>query len=164
MAEPVRKNVDQEIVRTLERRAKRLGSTVEAEAFRTLEALRKHNKDVYDFLVGIDSEVPEQAAGTSLPDAPPDTGRSNGLPDAPTQEERQAALADDYPDEYVVLLGERIVVHTTNKDEAYAHYDAAFGEAGNVEPIVIPPGALRRIGPPIIRGRAHSVASGAGPR
>lgn len=145
MAEPVRKNVDEEIVRTLERRAKRLGSTVEAEAVRTLEALRKHDKNVYELLIGIDSDVP---------DSSPDTDRSNGLHNAQTQEERQAALADDYPNEYVVLLGERVVVHTTNKDEAYAHYDSAFGEAGSVEPIIIPPGALRRIGPPIMRGRA----------
>ena len=75
---------------------------------------------------------------------------------------RQAALADAYPDEYVVLLVDRVIAHTQDKEEAYAQYDAAF--EGDAEPIILPPGALRRIQPPVIRGRAFAPAHGRGPR
>ncbi len=65
---------------------------------------------------------------------------------------RQKALAGAYPDEYVVLVGDRIVVHTKDKEEAY---NAAFEQDGE-EPIVVPPGALRQIPPPVVRGRRLS--------
>jgi hypothetical protein len=64
---------------------------------------------------------------------------------------RQKALAAAYPDEYVVLVGVHVVAHTKGKEEAYAHSDEAF-EQGD-EPIVVPPGALRQVQPPVVRGR-----------
>jgi len=71
--------------------------------------------------------------------------------------DRQMELADLYPDEYVVLLGAHVVAHTKDKDEAYAHHDACEGDE---EPMVIAPGALRLLPPPVVRGRALSRASG----
>jgi hypothetical protein len=65
---------------------------------------------------------------------------------------RQKALAAAYPEEYVVLVGDRVLVHTQDKEEAFARYDAAV-EQGGEEPIVIPPGALRQTPPPVLRGR-----------
>jgi hypothetical protein len=51
-----------------------------------------------------------------------------------------------------VLLGDRVIAHTQDKEDAYAQHDAAF--EGEAEPIILPPAALRRIQPPVIRGRA----------
>jgi hypothetical protein len=70
----------------------------------------------------------------------------------PTTAARQKALAAAYPEEYVVLVGDRVIVHTRDKEEAFARYDAAV-EQGGEEPIVIPPGALRQTPPPVLRGR-----------
>jgi hypothetical protein len=77
---------------------------------------------------------------------------------APTTAARQKALAAAYPEEYVVLIGDRVIVHTRDKEEAFARYDAAV-EQGGEEPIVIPPGALRQTPPPVLRGRMFARSS-----
>lgn len=163
MAELILRNVDPSLVRTLEEQAKRLGSTIEAEAVRLLESVCMPGARVGG-ASDVDSGAPEQDEGASSPGSSlPEP--SSGPPDAraPSLEERQAALAAAYPDEYVVLVKERVVAHTRDKDEAYAHHEAALDE-GDGEPIIIPPGTLRRIGPPVIRGRALAGTSGAARR
>ncbi len=171
MADLVLKNVDQAVIRTLEQRAKQLGITLEAAAIRALSVLRGNVDTAPDgaeremsraFLRGAEKKLAD------LDGLDPHTGSSLGSSseqaqtpgvegtDARSLQERQATLARRYPDEYVVLLEERVVAHTADKDEAYAHYDAAFEEACGIEPIVVAPGSLRRLGPPILRGRALS--------
>ena len=98
---------------------------------------------------------PARAVVTSVP---PDARDAAEAPSAPTTAARQKALAAAYPEEYVVLVGERVLVHTRDKEEAFARYDAAV-EQGGEEPIVIPPGALRQTPPPVLRGRMFAGAS-----
>ena len=144
MADLVLKNIDQAVIRVLEQGAKRLGITLEAAAIRALSVPHDVSEEPIDerafdaFLMG-EGDCDDTAKRT-----------------AGTLGERQAALAAAYPDEYVVLLGARIVVHTANRDEAYSQYDAAFDEEGGIEPIVVAPGPLRRLGPPVVRGHALS--------
>jgi hypothetical protein len=92
---------------------------------------------------------PARAAATP---ATPEAKDASDAFSAPTTAARQKALAAAYPEEYVVLVGDSVLVHTRDKEEAFARYDAAV-EQGGEEPIVIPPGALRRTPPPVLRGR-----------
>ncbi|WP_437631724.1 FitA-like ribbon-helix-helix domain-containing protein [Sorangium sp. So ce854] len=177
MAELVLKNIDPSLVQKLEQQAKRSGSTLEAEVVRVLEAefMRRTTPADWpavtadrvdpDAELDADTDASEQAADTARPGSSPQPDSASDMPDPRAQAlaERQAALAEAYPDEYVVLVEERLLAHTRDKDEAYARYDAAF-EQGAGEPIVIPPGALRRIAPPVLRGRAVPAAPGAGRR
>ncbi|WP_437925382.1 hypothetical protein WMF37_40980 [Sorangium sp. So ce291] len=176
MAELILKNIDPSLVQKLEQQAKRSGITVEAEVVRVLEAECMRRATPADWPVitadpvepaaELDADIngPEPGAGTERPGSPPPPAPSSDPPDARAQAlaERQVALAEAYPDEYVVLVEERLIAHTRDKDEAYAHYDAAFDQQGVGEPIVIPPGALRRIAPPVLRGRAVPASSRAG--
>lgn len=82
---------------------------------------------------------------------------TRGVSSAPAAA-RQKVLAAAYPDEYVVLVGDRVLVHTRDKEEAFARYDTAV-EQGDEEPIVIPPWALRRTLPPALRGRMSAGSS-----
>ncbi|WP_437829289.1 FitA-like ribbon-helix-helix domain-containing protein [Sorangium sp. So ce1153] len=173
MAELILKNIDPSLVQKLEQQAKRSGVTVEAEVVRVLEAeyVRRTTPadwpvvtaDPYDPDAELDADIdaPEPGAGTERPGSSPPPDPSSEPLDARAKAlaERQAALAEAYPDEYVVLVDERLIAHTRDKDEAYAHYDAAF-EQGVGEPIVIPPGALRRVAPPVLRGRLLFVLDG----
>ncbi len=97
-------------------------------------------------------EVSLRPARTGTTPVPPDASST------PTTAARQKALAAAYPEEYVVLVGDRILVHTRDKEEAFARYDAAV-EQGGEEPIVIPPGVLRQTPPPVLRGRMFAGAS-----
>ncbi|WP_438015493.1 DUF5678 domain-containing protein [Sorangium sp. So ce315] len=175
MAELVLRNIDPSLVQKLEQQAKRSGSTLEAEVVRVLEAEFMRRTTPADWGVTADPYEPdaELDADTGAPEEGAGTGRTSQPPEPPSDlhdtraealAERQAALAEAYPDEYVVLVDERLIAHTRDKDEAYAQYDAAFNEQGGGEPIVIPPGALRRIAPPALRGRAVPMARGAGRR
>ncbi|XXY53378.1 DUF5678 domain-containing protein [Sorangium sp. So ce269] len=176
MAELILKNLDPSLVQKLEQQAKRSGITVEAEVVRVLEAECMRRTTPADWpvvtadphapegVIDADFDAPEPGADRERPASSPPPVPSSDPPDARAQAlaERQAALAEAYPDEYVVLVEERVIAHTRDKDEAYAHYDAAFEEQGIGEPIVIPPGALRRIAPPVLRGRAVPARSRAG--
>jgi hypothetical protein len=164
MADLVLKNIDQAVIRVLEQGAKRLGITLEAAAIRALSvptslAEQFDEREIDAFLMGqgdVD-DTPKRSAAATVRSSSEDRGpeASSGQGER-TLGERQAALAAAYPDEYVVLVGERIVVHTANREEAYSHHDAAFDEEGGIEPIVVAPGPLRRLGPPVVRGRALS--------
>ena len=92
---------------------------------------------------------PSRAVATPVP---PDAREASDASSAPTTAARQKALAAAYPEEYVVLVGDRVLVHTRDKEEAFERYDAVV-EQGDEEPIVIPPGALRQTPPPVLRGR-----------
>lgn len=162
MADLVLKNIDQAVIRVLEQGAKRLGITLEAAAIRALSVPKDLSEEPLDerafdaFLMGegdFDDAAKRTAGATVLSSS--EDRRPDGQAES-TLGERQAALAAAYPDEYVVLLGARIVVHTANRDEAYSQYDAAFDEEGGIEPIVVAPGPLRRLGPPVVRGHALS--------
>ena len=84
-------------------------------------------------------EVSLRPAPVATP-APPDARDASDA--FSTTAARQKALAAAYPEEYVVLVGDRVLVHTRDEEEAFARYEAAV-ERGGEEPIVIPPGALR---------------------
>lgn len=170
MANLVLKNVDQAVLQTLEQRAKRLGITLEAAAVRALSVPQEGEEGSSDraktdpidaFLEGNeaneDRDGPKPGARGLLGSASQDD-RAVNVPnnDARSLGARQAALASAYPDEYVVFLGERLVAHTASRDEAHARYEAAFGQPDGLEPIVVLPGASRRLGPPVLRGRAVS--------
>ena len=86
-------------------------------------------------------EVSLRPAPVATPE-PPDARDASDASSAPTTAARQKALAAAYPEEYVVLVGDRVLVHTRDEEEAFARYEAAV-ERGGEEPIVIPPGALR---------------------
>jgi len=71
--------------------------------------------------------------------------------------EKQKAIMDAYPAEYVVMVGDRLIAHTPDKKEAFAHWDAAWDEAGEEEePVVFPPAAARTRFMPVVRGRSVS--------
>lgn len=166
----VLKDVDQRVIQALKQRAKRLGITLEAAAVRALsrpaENLeRTREEGSFDgefetFLVGeADLDGPSLDTMDAASDEhEPRSGEASASPEEiePTLEERQTALADAYPDEYVVLLGEQIIAHTVDKEEAYARYEAAFDfiGVGGAKPLIIAPGAMRKLGPPVSRGRA----------
>lgn len=158
MAQLVLENISPAIVKKLEQRAKRSGRTVEAEAVRLLEAeivtAEGVNGAEMDALL---KEAPMEPASAEVISRHEESGGSIAA-EAQVLAARQAALADAYPDEYVVLLGDRVIAHTQDKEEAYAQYDAAF--ECDAEPIILPPGALRRIRPPVIRGRALTQVPG----
>lgn len=159
MAELVLKNVDPSLVRWLQEEAERLGSTIESEAVRLLEVMCSHRAER---ALDDDSGEPGSGEEDSTPrprSSPPASDQRDARPSALA--ERQAALAAAYPEEYVVLLGDRVLVHTRDKEEAYVHLDAAFDAVSGAEPIIVPPGPLRRIGPPVLRGRALPRTGGA---
>ena len=65
--------------------------------------------------------------------APLDARDASDASSAPTTAARQKALAAAYPEEYVVLVGEHVLVHTRDKEEAFARYDTAV-EQGDQGP------------------------------
>ncbi|NUQ75661.1 MAG: hypothetical protein HUU21_19120 [Polyangiaceae bacterium] len=67
---------------------------------------------------------------------------------------RQKAIVNAYPNEYVVLLGDRLIAHTPNKEEAFSQFDAAWDESEDLEPIVVPPADRRGLPGPVLRGRS----------
>lgn len=71
--------------------------------------------------------------------------------------EQQKAILALYPDEYVVLAGDKLVGHTVDCDEAFELFDAAWAEIGEQtvehEPMVVPPYPKRGQKPPPVRGR-----------
>jgi plasmid stability protein len=151
MAQLVLKNISPAIVKKLEQRAKRSGRTVEAEAVRLLEAEMGVAEGADDAEIDALQEVRAEPMSPEASSPPAKFDPGIAL-EARSLAARQAALADAYPDEYVVLLGDRVIAHTQDKEDAYAQHDEAFG--GEAEPIILPPGALRRIQPPVICGRA----------
>jgi plasmid stability protein len=158
MAQLVLENVNPAIVQKLELRARRSGRTVEAEALQLIEAEIDAGEcpadteiDVAPTPLGAEPSPREAAAE---PDA-----IGGGSTGASAIADRQAALAGAYPNEYVILVGDRVLVHTGDKEKAYAEHDAALDR--DEKPIIMPPGVLRRIPPPIVRGRSLARASGA---
>lgn len=67
---------------------------------------------------------------------------------------RQRAIVNTYPNEYVVLLGDRLIAHTPDKEEAFSRFDAAWDESEDLEPIVVPPAERRGLPGPVLRGRS----------
>jgi hypothetical protein len=148
MAQLILENINPKLVQMLEERARQLGTTVQAEVSRLLEAVLSRGPG---FDVDGELEGNESARMVQLQSGACESERTSGQP---TLADRQAALADQYPDEYVVLRGEQVIAHTPDKQGAFALYDSAIEEVNDEEAILIPPAARRRISRPIVRGRA----------
>lgn len=70
---------------------------------------------------------------------------------------RRKAILAEYPNDYVVFVGERMIAHTSDKEAAFAAFDAAWDgqERGNEVPLVVPPASRRGdLSPLVLRGRA----------
>jgi hypothetical protein len=67
--------------------------------------------------------------------------------------ERQYRLAGQYSGEYVVLVGERVAHHTTDRLEAGRAFDQMFQDEPGASPVMVDPN-LPRYPRPMIRGRA----------
>ena len=67
--------------------------------------------------------------------------------------EKQHHLAAQYPGEYVVLVGEHVVHHSSDRQEAIEAYRHAAVDDPSHRPVVVSPGSRPRK-PPIVRGRA----------
>lgn len=66
--------------------------------------------------------------------------------------DRQYQLAGQYPNEYVVLVGERVIHHSQDRSAAIRAYSQAFLEAYDGTPVMVDPNRTRKRRPPI-RGR-----------
>jgi hypothetical protein len=80
-------------------------------------------------------------------------------PKAPNAREafvrRRLAAANAYPDEFVVLLDDRVAFHSPDRAEAVARYRALSAEAGpGCIPALVEPGKRGFRPDPVIRGRA----------
>lgn len=63
-----------------------------------------------------------------------------------------------YPDEYVVLVGSHVLVHTPQQREALVRYADALREVGVKAQLIPPRSKSRPSRPAVVRGRAHSVS------
>jgi hypothetical protein len=72
----------------------------------------------------------------------------------PPGAERQFAIAQQYPGEYVVLVGEDVISHGPDQAAALAAYRSAMGKAGR-HPVLVRPERLAPV-PAIVRGRSVS--------
>ena len=67
---------------------------------------------------------------------------------------RQYQLAGQYPGEYVVLVGERVLHHSTDRREAGRAYNRVFLDYPTATPVMVDPERPRHPRPkPIVRGR-----------
>lgn len=75
---------------------------------------------------------------------------------APTPEslaQRQYRLAEEYSGEFVVLVGEEVVFHSSDRQCAFDAYDRAFVDFPSRRPVIVDPTRrLRRR--PLVRGRS----------
>jgi len=67
------------------------------------------------------------------------------------------SVTSPYPEEYVLLVGSRLVFHTPRQREAFARYAQALKEPGHEALRLVPPRSRARAdAPPVVRGRALS--------
>lgn len=96
-------------------------------------------------------QIPAASSGTSA--------RPNGAAPADEQRERirlaekQYRLANQYPKEYVILIGERIVHHSVDRQQAVQAYRRIEVDELSNRPVIVSPGKPPRK-PPMVRGRA----------
>ena len=67
--------------------------------------------------------------------------------------DRQYRLAGRYPGEYVVLVGERVIHHTTDRAEAGRAFKQVFAEDPKASPVMVDPNVPNEPRP-VVRGRA----------
>lgn len=67
--------------------------------------------------------------------------------------QRQYLLASQYPGEYIVLVGERVVHHGSDRKAAGSAYRQAFADHPSSIPVMVDPNRPRQRRP-IVRGRA----------
>ncbi len=85
-------------------------------------------------------------------------GAAEGSLDRPSDQRMRLAkeqyrLAGQYPNEYVVLVGDRIVHHSSDRRQAAQAYDRAALDSSPRRPVIVRPGGRLRK-PPVVRGRA----------
>jgi hypothetical protein len=104
-----------------------------------------------------------ELAGFGRGDDPPEHAGAesrDALTAARSIVERQKAIVAAYPEEYVVLLGDRLIAHTPDKEEAFSRSEAAWDESEDLEPIVVPPAKQRELRGPVLRGRSIPTTRG----
>jgi hypothetical protein len=67
--------------------------------------------------------------------------------------DRQYRIAGRYPGEYVVLVGERVIHHTTDRAEAGRAFKQVFADDPKASPVMVDPNVPNEPRP-IVRGRA----------
>lgn len=65
----------------------------------------------------------------------------------------QYRLASRYPGEYVVLVGERVIRHTTDRAEAGRAFKQVFADDPKASPVMVDPNVPNEPRP-VVRGRA----------
>ncbi len=75
--------------------------------------------------------------------------------------ERQYDLARQYPGEYVVLRGTKVIGHSRSRSDAFATYDRAFDGTSDAHPVIVEPHRAYDE-EPVVRGR--SLAEDSHPR
>ncbi len=90
----------------------------------------------------------------------PSAGDASGAPrQRMTLAERQYRLAGQHPNEYVVLVGERIVHHCTDRQQAAQAYQRAAVDAPQNLAVIVSPGEKPRR-PLLVRGRSLTAGRG----
>lgn len=104
----------------------------------------------------------------STPRADPPDAEAQKLPPAHPEDQdalrlvrRQYQLAHQYPEDYVVLVGDRIVCHSPNREKAFRAYDQAFVDFPSGDPVIVEPGGTQKK-PPVLRGRSWKRNLGGG--
>ncbi len=94
-----------------------------------------------------------------VPDTPESAAHDNGDEASQTEKtrlaEKQFRLASQYPGDYVVLVGERTIHHSPDRQEAVATFQRAARAFPPHRPVFIRPGGRLRK-PPVVRGRSMS--------
>jgi hypothetical protein len=94
----------------------------------------------------------------AAPDAKKATGPSDKRrPEVVKRIEEQYRIAQQYPGEYVVLVGDRVVFHAPARQEVFRAYKQAFVDFPQQAPVVVEPGGKPRK-PPVLRGRTLTKA------
>ncbi len=107
------------------------------------------------------------AESESLEDgaAPTSAGRSTAAdesrqsPNGSALARAQYRLAGQYPKDYVVLVGERIVFRSSDRQVAFGAYDQACRDFPEVVPVIVEPGGRERRAP-LFRGRTLTTSDG----
>ncbi|MCP4661462.1 MAG: hypothetical protein GY856_39160 [bacterium] len=74
---------------------------------------------------------------------------------------KQYQLAHQYPEDYVVLVGDRVVCHSPDRQKAFRAYDQAFVDFPSGDPVIVEPGGTQKK-PPVFRGRSWKGNLGGG--
>jgi len=113
-------------------------------------------KSLVDLVADYFASLANESAGPTAELPAVTIARESPTADIPDSlPERQYRLASQYPGEYVVLVGERVVHHSTDREQAGRAYSRAFITHPSSAPVMVDPTKSRQGRPkPIVRGRA----------